>query len=265
MAMQIFVISCGLYRNWPLSSHFLGFVTTADINSSRPASLSCNTEIPGFPRYLTAFTGNGLVIVSAPHAQAGHTSWERRVGCRAHHDLRRARAAASHLAERACAPRWTGHTDGCELDPFGACAGLVQHVGGLRGNSWHVHGGVRTQAWVRVFPEFDFLPKDHDEYKEENEDEGENSDADDLSWSDVRQRFCLRGMKRNTLKRRTCTSTSWCVNLIQKLEFSFAELEPPQPSKRLLSLWCQYKKEESQERDNFKWRLWFIHYHTLFI
>lgn len=119
-------------------------------------------HFPSLLAYLAAFAARGLVAVSAPQPLVDESSRQRGVGGGAHHDLRWASGAASNLAVSSGHGLRTRHTDGLELDAFGAHAGLVQHVAGLCGDGRHAHHGVGAWAGVRLLPEFNFLPEGHE-------------------------------------------------------------------------------------------------------
>lgn len=150
--------------------------------------------------HLTAFTGSCPVTISAPCSLAARGSWEGGVGSWTHHDLWRPPCAAPHLPVGASCRRWTWHTHSFEFNALWPHAGLVQHVARFRGNRWYAHHSSSPRARVWVFAEFDFLPEGNEEYEEENDDKGKDSDANYLSRSDVRQRLSLGDMKRRSMK-----------------------------------------------------------------
>lgn len=116
------------------------------------------------------------------------------MGGRAHHDLRRSQgaAAAPHLPVGTVGPWRPWNSHGFKLDALWAHACLVQHVTGLWRNGRDSCRRLTLGTRVWVFTELDFFPESDEEYEEQNDDEGQDPDANDLSWSYVGQRLGLK-------------------------------------------------------------------------
>lgn len=180
--------------------HFFSFtVTTMTEPSSTWSHWWCSENAANnicIFTYLAALTRSGFVTISIPHSLVDESSWQRGVGSRTHHDLRRTPHAASHFTIGTSGPWRPWYTHSFELNPFCSHSSLVQHVACFCRNSWDTHHSLSTWAWVWLFPEFDFFPEGNEKYEEKNDDKGKDPDANYLSWSDIRQRLSLRNEKK---------------------------------------------------------------------
>lgn len=150
--------------------------------------------------HLNAFTAGSPVTVWSGHSVVAGHSREGGMGIWTHHDLGRAPSTAPHLSIRACGPRWVWHAHSFKLNPLHPDSSFTQHVSGFCRNSWYAGYSMGLWAWVGLFPEFDFLPEGDEKDEKQNDDKGKDSNANYLSWSDVRQWLSLCSMKRKIRK-----------------------------------------------------------------